>query len=66
MTKVLNSLQAAVINANINFDEKKLEGRGLVKIRIHNSDQLANIISSLKSVPGVNNVERVNSVDNNF
>jgi len=64
VTKVLTSLQASIINANVNVDEKRLQAMGVLKIKIHNSDQLSNIVSSLKAVPGIDEVERVNSINN--
>ncbi|WP_026389770.1 RelA/SpoT family protein [[Acholeplasma] multilocale] len=58
VTKVLTSLKAATISANISTDEKTLLASGVLTIKIKNSDQLNQIISSLKSIPSIVDVDR--------
>jgi GTP pyrophosphokinase len=64
ITKVLTSLQASVISANVNVDEKRLTSSGIIKLKVRDSDQLGNIISALKSLPGIHNVDRDISIEN--
>ncbi|AUF83608.1 bifunctional (p)ppGpp synthetase/guanosine-3',5'-bis(diphosphate) 3'-pyrophosphohydrolase [Mesoplasma syrphidae] len=58
VSKVLTSLKASIINANIATDEKLLTCSGVLTIKIKNSDQLNQIISAIKSIPSINEVER--------
>ncbi|ATG97362.1 RelA/SpoT family protein [Mesoplasma lactucae] len=65
ITKVLSSLHAAIISASANTNEKTFTSTGVVKLKVHNSDQLRQIITAMKSIPGVLEVDRVIEEPNN-
>ncbi|UZK63879.1 RelA/SpoT family protein [Mycoplasma mycoides subsp. capri] len=58
ISKIISGLKVSIINANIFTDEKSLLSSGVITIKIKNSNQLTQTISALRSIPGINGVER--------
>ncbi|WP_051636031.1 RelA/SpoT family protein [Mesoplasma photuris] len=58
VSKVLTSLKASTINANLSTDEKTLMASGELTIKVTNSEQLNQIISAIKSIPSIIDVDR--------
>jgi len=56
---MLSSLKAAIISASASTNEKTYLSTGVIKLKINNSDQLNQIISSMKIIPGLLTVDRV-------
>ena len=59
ITRMLSSLKAAIISASANTNQKTYLFTGVIKLKVNNSDQLNQIISSMKIIPGLLTVERV-------
>ncbi|AOQ22194.1 guanosine-3',5'-bis(diphosphate) 3'-pyrophosphohydrolase [Mycoplasma capricolum subsp. capripneumoniae M1601] len=58
ISKIISGLKVSIINANIFTDQKSLLSSGEITVKIKNSTQLTQTISALRSIPGINGVER--------